>query len=211
MKKVFLVTAFLVMLAMSGTAQASLVNYSIVDYPTYQIDTMTHLADHVSGTIIADPTTGVIESASFTITAGNGGASYTIASATIDPLLYVQITPTQILVTPNNPSNSLGYGNLRLSGSTGVSGNNSTAVLQWYTPGDPWIVGSNNWAGYTGTVGGHGSGPLFASDHDATPFTNPAGSRDTMVVATATPIPAAVWLFGSGLVGILGLRRKFST
>ena len=27
-------------------------------------------------------------------------------------------------------------------------------------------------------------------------------------VATATPIPGAVWLFGSGLVGLVGLRRK---
>jgi hypothetical protein len=26
--------------------------------------------------------------------------------------------------------------------------------------------------------------------------------------ATATPIPGAVWLFGSGLIGLVGLRRK---
>jgi hypothetical protein len=28
-------------------------------------------------------------------------------------------------------------------------------------------------------------------------------------VATPVPIPAAVWLFGSGLVGLAGIRRKF--
>ena len=28
---------------------------------------------------------------------------------------------------------------------------------------------------------------------------------------TATPVPAAVWLFGSGLVGLIGIRRKSKT
>ena len=28
--------------------------------------------------------------------------------------------------------------------------------------------------------------------------------------ATATPVPAAIWLLGYGLVGLVGLRRKFS-
>jgi len=30
-------------------------------------------------------------------------------------------------------------------------------------------------------------------------------------VAAPTPIPGTVWLFGSGLLGIIGLSRKFST
>lgn len=191
-----------IVLAVGGLAQAALQTYAIVDYPTYQTDTMTGLVDHVSGTIIADPTTGVIVSASFTIT---GTSSFTVASATIDPY-YVVVTSTEILVTPINPTNPLGYGNLRLSGSTGVSGSNSSAVIQWYTPGDPWVAGSNNWAGYTGTVGGKGSGPLFASDHGAIPFTNPAGSRDTMVVATVVPEPITLALVGLG--GLLLRRRK---
>jgi hypothetical protein len=214
MKKLITICALLTMvLVLSGVAQAAPVNYSIVDYPAYQSDTTTGLTDHVSGTIVADPTTGVISSASFTITGGSGTA-YTVASALIGhpvtgPAYYIHVTPTQILVTPNNPSNPLGYGDLRLYGSTGVSGTNDSAILQWYTPGDPWVVGSNNWAGYTGTVGSKGSGPFFASDHGATPFTNPTGSRDTMVVATAVPIPAAIWLLGSGLLGLIGIRRRF--
>jgi hypothetical protein len=215
MKKLVTICAAVVtILAISGVAQANMQTYSIVDYPAYQIDTKYPLyTDHVSGTIIADPETDVISFASFTITAGNGGASYTVASASTGhpvtgPAYYIDVTPTQILVTPYNPSNSLGYGDLRLYGSTGLSGSNSTAVLQWYTPGDPWVAGSNNWAGYTGTVGGKGSGPLFASDHDATPFTVPVnGSRDTMVVATLVPAPAAVLLGMLGL-GAAGLKLR---
>jgi len=34
------------------------------------------------------------------------------------------------------------------------------------------------------------------------------GSQDLIFVPTPTPIPAAVWMFGSGLMGLFGLRRK---
>jgi len=189
--------AVVTILAISGVTQANI--YSIVDYPAYQIDTKTSLIDHVSGTITADPTTGVISFASFTIA---GATSYTVASATIDPY-YVHITPTQITLTQTNPTNPLGYGNLRLSGLTGLSGSNSTAVLQWYTPGNPWVAGSNPWPGYTGTVGSKGSGPLWAA-------AGGLGTDYPWVVATVVPVPAAVLLGMLGL-GAAGLKlRKFA-
>jgi hypothetical protein len=159
MKKLITICAAVTtILVLGGAVQAAVQTYSIVDYPAGQIDTMTGLADHISGTITADTTTGVIYFASFTIT---GATSYTVASAAIDPY-YVHITPTQIILTQTNPSNPLGYGNLRLSGSTGVSGANSSAVVQWYVPGNPWVVGSYPYTAYMGTVGSKGSGPLFA-------------------------------------------------
>lgn len=37
-----------------------------------------------------------------------------------------------------------------------------------------------------------------------------SSGESTWVVATPTPIPAAAWLFGSGLLGLVGIRRKKS-
>ena len=101
-----------------------------------------------SGTIMADPNTGLITSASFTIT---GATSYTVASATIDPY-YVHISPTQITVDAYNPSNPLGYGNLRLTGTPSGTPAFDVATLQWYTSSDPWMAGNNTIAAYTGVV-----------------------------------------------------------
>jgi len=38
--------------------------------------------------------------------------------------------------------------------------------------------------------------------------TTVASSVDTQMVLTAVPVPAAVWLFGSGLLGLTGLARR---
>ena len=50
---------------------------------------------------------------------------------------------------------------------------------------------------------GNGSG-WYAAAHVV-----PAGSSMTGYAANAVPIPAAVWLLGSGLIGLVGLRRRF--
>ena len=34
---------------------------------------------------------------------------------------------------------------------------------------------------------------------------------DTVVITAVVPIPGAVWLLGSGLIGLVGFRRKFTT
>ena len=200
MKRLMILALTVVLMASASDVWATMITYAIVDYPAYQVDTVTGLTDHVSGTITADPATGDIASASFTIT---GTTSYTVASATTDSNTFIHVTPTEITLTQNNPLNPLNYGNLRLSGSTGVSGANSTAVLDWYTPGDPWVVGSNNWPGYTGTVGGHGSGPGFSSTGlGAYPW----------VVATAVPEPGTLVLLATGGLGLLAYawRRRRS-
>jgi len=84
-----------------------------------------------------------------------------------------------------------------------VSGVNSSADLQWYTPANPWVVGTMDWAGYTGTVGGKGSGPLFASGQVAPEF-----SYYPWVVATVVPEPATIGLLGLGALSLIRRRRR---
>jgi hypothetical protein len=70
--------------------------------------------------------------------------------------------------------------------------------------------------GYVGNIAHNGeffgvvnSAPLrsirlyIGGDHE-----NPNRIMDDLYVATAVPIPAAVWLLGSGLVSLIGFRKK---
>ncbi len=200
MKRFMIAVLGVAMLASTSNAWAEILTYAIVDYPAYQVDTMTDLVDHVSGTITADPTTGLISSASFTIM---GTASYTVASATISSAVNVSVSPTEITLTSASPD-----GFLDLKGSTGVSGANSSADLQWYTPANPWVVGTMDWAGYMGTVGSKGSGPLFASGQVAPEF-----SYYPWVVATVVPEPCTLIFLGIGAISLLayGWRKRIAS
>jgi len=56
-----------------------------------------------------------------------------------------------------------------------------------------------------------GAGSLFDGDHThAATWSLSAENPDnySMVVNTVVPVPAAVWLFGSGLIGLVGLARR---
>jgi hypothetical protein len=84
--------------------------------------------------------------------------------------------------------------------------------LEWYTPGQPWIAGSNNYAGYLGAVllaNGKNYGADFAGD-GATPFTQGGvnGSYESFVVATVVPEPATITLFGLGLTALISRRKR---
>ena len=58
-----------------------------------------------------------------------------------------------------------------------------------------------------------GAGSVYGNGKDATAAnwsfsTNTTGSYSTTVSVAAIPLPAAVWLFGSGLIGLAGVARR---
>ena len=195
------------LLLMGTAAQSAIQTYSIVDYPAYQTDTKTGLTDHVSGTIIADWATGVISSASFSIT---GTTTYTVASASFAPY-YIHISPTQITVSSTGNSSPYGYGDLRLTGTPTGSPAFEIATLEWYVPSDPWVDGNNTIAAYTGVVcnnTGKDRGAEFATSVTLYPPQHPSGDYPTWVVAVAVPEPSSLIALAAGLVSLVGLRRR---
>lgn len=187
-----LLTSMVVLLTVMGGAQAAMQNYYIVDYPAYQVDTVTGVTDQVSGTIVADPDTGVISSASFTLTGASG--SYTIVSAIIDPDVYVHVSPTQITVDRNNPGNPLGYGYLGLRSSSPTT--YPFGQLYWYLMGDPWVPGSMNYDAY------HGE---YKTGKTTVLVNFNAGTLGNSMVIAVVPEPATLGLL---VWGVLCLARR---
>ena len=48
----------------------------------------------------------------------------------------------------------------------------------------------------------------FTSENDGTDLTNFTASATGNVTGTLVPIPSAVWLFGSGVLGLVGIARR---
>jgi hypothetical protein len=68
---------------------------------------------------------------------------------------------------------------------------------------DTWMFSADQ--GFMLSFGADGTD--FTSDHEIQEFKAWA-VRDGDIAAAVVPIPAAVWMFGSGLLGLLGLNRK---
>jgi len=93
-------------------------------------------------------------------------------------------------------------------GSTGTTYNEGNSTLNSFDL--YWAPSYNNWSfSLTATdFSGDGLGSTGSSGNAsdwATGSTGGSGPGSWSVV----PIPGAVWLLGSGLVGLVGLRRKF--
>ena len=115
-------------------------------------------------------------------------------------------------VESNSTANGAGNG-------SGVAGPNSGDA---YFGANTWLsnygggLPFNNTAGVDTALGFCQLGTSDGSDAVATPFdgswTLSSNGTLTYSAVSQVPVPAAVWLFGSGLVGMIGVaRRKLTT
>lgn len=93
-------------------------------------------------------------------------------------------------------------------GSVGTGGvyqaSNQSTILNLDTINDNFIVGMSNDGG---TTWWSDTGATFDPANSATLSFN-IGSDTFVVDVQAVPVPAAIWLFGTGLLGLVGVARR---
>ena len=159
---------------------------------------------------------------------GTGGGGWTGGTA-IDATAISSITDGLTFTSPHqwnvdtvwwDESNQSGlYLEIALGGSYLINqlivqaDNNDSYRIDYSNAGSAWITA---WA--IPATGGWGmqtrdSGLLSAFSADTLRFYATGGDSlysvsEIQAFGTATPIPAAIWLFGSGLAGLMGLSRR---
>ena len=102
-----------------------------------------------------------------------------------------------------NIDNSTAVGGTAYEGFTSGSDSNIdpiTGVLAITLTGTNLVATANGWSGTLVSVGNVGSAWVA---FDGTPYTEVYN-----VTVSAVPVPAAVWLMGSGLLGLVGVARR---
>jgi len=198
MKKLALVFIFLLLL--NGVASAALINgtYNMVNGTWSQNWTTTPNSGVVSATLENGPSTIFIE----------GSFQATSDRTIISPISYIGD-----IAYENSYRTYEGIGTITEDANTY---NFNYDVEMWYTPS--WNRFTGVYLGVMGPLHGITTGTasdgidnfLITSDYlMIETYFNSEGHGGTLTGNTnVVPIPAAIWLLGSGLLGIIGIRRK---
>ena len=157
---------------------------------------------------------------------GAGGVNFTVNSFNMDTYLGTAggafATQGTNVGTMSGSVNAAGDIALDLTGRDGMAQFFNTSLGQ-----QPWNAGStftsgnqvNAVADYTGsTLANDGSAAIVSASQVGpawgffvnTPYTEvfSLDFSNATIVASPVPVPAAVWLFGSGLLGLVGVARR---
>ena len=110
------------------------------------------------------------------------------------PLLEIMLFD-RIIVDGMPPAPTISLTNFRTSSIIDITGSNFVFGAST-SNGGPWVLGDGTELGYTG------------SNQWAITFTGIGPELKAVVDIQAVPVPAAVWLFGSGLLGLVGVVRR---
>lgn len=107
-----------------------------------------------------------------------------------------------------NPAVS-GTGGVELDLVTFAAVNNFLVIDGWTLNIDTMNIGAKT----SNALDLDGTGTLWKTGFDLTPVdwtfsAQSATSYSMSITTTVVPVPAAVWLFGSGLIGLVGIARR---
>lgn len=198
-------------------------NGSPVSCSNSQVDPAKTIA--ASGVFVIAGTTMALNpdgSGLIAVTSGLNGLSYNLTANFNNSGLF---TGGTLLVTGTTSAPAWQSGTIISAALTnfGFSGSGSAGTFE-FEFNDPFMSGDMAafWSGDSGVIASTFSmSPGFTGNWDPSLDNNPVfwqrsfsatGDVDTFVsVPAAVPVPAAVWLFGSGLVGLAGLARRRRT
>ena len=102
----------------------------------------------------------------------------------------------------------ISFGFPTVSGSTFGSGTQATFDIEATDTATAAALTPGSFAFLSTPMGGHG--PFYAATHVQNTGVGNGGSGwiAPSVVTTVVPVPAAVWLFGSGLMGLAAIARR---
>ena len=225
MKKTMLSAAVLTVMGITGNANAALVNDG----------SMTLTIDLGTGSCAAG---GTFPDCSYGANVATGGSFFTMDGnfgAIIESDLGIVLGTTQgfdgtvpapLAPYPGDGTNITGawsfFGNLGTNFSvSAVSANSDTEIdMSGWRVAWGEVPSINMGGGGTGTIscGACDIGDTYSLQYTATvPPGDPSGFggvvysltlEGSIVETSAIPVPAAVWLFGSGLLGLVGVARR---
>jgi len=214
--------------ALSVSANGGITNTGLLDASNGGYLVLSNTVNNSGGTVLADVNSTVVLQNGINNQGGTIEGFGTISGSFSDSgtiLPGVIGTPGNLTITGNYTQNSGGIFNEQLGSTIGlltVNGNanfNGSLILtalnslQNLTIGENFVIAavSNT---LTGSFGLSSTTPIYDTRGDAYTLSTVSGINGftdlslTVTSVAAVPLPGAVWLFGSSLLGLLGLRKK---
>lgn len=200
---------FIASLGLSGVASADVVNGDFSAGNTGFTNSYTY----VTGGYTSPGQYGVVTNPATAFT--NGYASYGDHTTGTGQMLFVDGAGSNVSFWSETIGVTPGT-NYTLTGWAAAASGMNAPILQFFANGSQigsdFTLGLNTgvWQQFTAAFNSGAATSINLSFVDANPTPTSAGNDFTVddISVSAVPLPAAGWLFGSGLLGLIGLSRR---
>ena len=167
-----------------------------------------------NGQIVADPAGGTNQVLNFSSLNSAGDIFSTSSMYSSNSNLFT--LSFDYYGTSNNSGGFIGYSQGTPGSHVWLAGSDTNYSGTWLWSQnaagpltDRILIGDNNWHSYQLTFAGLFN-PIRLMLEDFVGSDNTAGNAyfDNIVLTNAVPVPAAVWLFGTALIGLAGFSRR---